>query len=215
MNPDVIEDLKKAVIQYDIENAEHLATKAISLGADPLDCAKALTDGIREVGDEYGTGNLFLPDLVCASEVMKIALPVITAALQKQGKEFLSLGKIVIGTVFGDIHDIGKSIVATLLYASGFQVIDLGTNVHSQDFSKAVKEHQPDILAMSSLLTTTMLEQKTVIDRLTEANLRHTVKIIVGGAPVNQEFAHRIGADGYGATAPEGVRVAKRLLSLK
>ena len=208
----VLEKLKEIVLEFDIDNAKAAAQEAIAEGVDPIECAEALTEGIREIGDKFGTGELFLPDLVCASEVVKNALPPIKAEIEKQGKKTASLGKVIIGTVFGDIHSIGKSMVATLLFASGFEVIDLGINVKSADFLNAVKEHKPDILAMSALLTTTMMEQKNVIEGLKKENVRDKVKVIVGGSPINQEFSDSIGADGYGATAPEGVKVAKRLL---
>jgi trimethylamine corrinoid protein len=210
----ITDKLKQIVLDFDTDNAEKTAREAIASGADPMECAKALTEGIREVGEKFGTGELFLPDLVCASEVVKSALPVITAEIEKLGKKRISQGKVVIGTVFGDIHSIGKSLVATLLFASGFEVIDLGVNVKSEDFLKAVKEHDPGILAMSALLTTTMAEQQKVIEGLKKEKVRDKVKVIVGGSPINQEFADRIGADGYGATAPEGVKVVKRLLGI-
>jgi len=215
MAENLLDALKRIVVEFDIDNAEATAKKATSQGVNPLKAAEALTEGIREVGDRFGTGELFLPDLVCASEVVKNALPVITSELEKQGKTLKSLGKVVIGTVFGDIHSIGKSMVATLLFASGFEIVDLGINVKGEEFLKAVKEHNPDIVAMSALLTTTIMEQKNVIDGLKKENLRSKVKVIVGGSPINQEFAESIGADGYGSTAPEGVRVVKSLLGIK
>lgn len=215
MNNGVLEQLKDLVLNYDMENAEALAKKAIAQGVDPIKCAQALTEGIREVGDKFGKGELFLPDLVCASEVVKNALPVITAEIEKRGQKTTYLGKVIIGTVFGDIHSIGKSMVATLLFASGFDVIDLGVNVKGEDFLRAVKTHNPDIVAMSALLTTTAMEQKNVIEGLKKENLRGRVKVIVGGSPINEEFASSIGADGYGATAPEGVKLVKRLLGIE
>jgi corrinoid protein of di/trimethylamine methyltransferase len=215
MAENVLEALKRIVVEFDIDNAEATARRAIEQGVNPLKAAQSLTEGIRLVGDRFGTGELFLPDLVCASEVVKNALPVITSEIEKQGKILESLGKVIIGTVFGDIHSIGKSMVATLLFASGFEVIDLGINVKGEEFLKAVKEHNPDIVAMSALLTTTMMEQKNVIEGLQKENLREKVKVIVGGSPINQEFAESIGADGYGATAPEAVRVSKSLLVIE
>lgn len=197
-----------------MEHADYWARRAIEEGVDPLKAAEALTEGIREVGDRFESGELYLPDLVCASEVVKNALPIITSEIEKQGSKMKSLGRVVIGTVFGDVHSIGKSMVATLLFASGFEVIDLGVNVRGEEFLKAVEEKNPDILAMSALLTTTMMEQKRVIDGLKSTGLRERVKVIVGGSPISEEFAIAIGADGYGATAPEGVRVAKELLGL-
>jgi trimethylamine corrinoid protein len=212
---DYIQRLKDSVIEFDIDNASAIAKEAIDNGTDPIAAAAALTDAIRQVGDAFGSGDLFLPDLVCASEVLKKAFPVINEAIDKKGLTQASLGKVVIGTVFGDIHSIGKGMVATLLYAAGFKVIDLGINVKSEDFLKAVKEESADVLAMSALLTTTAMEQKNVIQGLKDAGIREKIKVIVGGSPINQDFADSIGADGYGATAPEGVKVIKRLLGIE
>ena len=210
-----LEDLRKVVIEFDMDNAEKAAKDAIAAGVDPLEAAKTLTDAIREIGDAFGKGELFLPDLVCAAEVLKKAIPIITEEITRQGKNSKSIGKVVIGTVFGDIHSIGKGMVATLLYASGFEVIDLGINVKSEEFLRAIRENKPDILAMSALLTTTAMEQKNVIEGLKKEGLRNKIKVIVGGSPINQEFADSIGADGYGASAPDGVKVAKRLLGIE
>lgn len=214
MSDKALEDLRKVVIEFDIDNAQETARKAVAAGVDPIEAAKTLTDAIRDIGDAFGKGELFLPDLVCAAEVLKKAIPIITEEINKQGKSSKAVGKVVIGTVFGDIHSIGKGMVATLLYASGFDVIDLGINVKSEEFLKAVKENKPDILAMSALLTTTAMEQKNVIEGLKKEGLRDKVKVIIGGSPINQEFADLIGADGYGATAPDGVKVAKKLLGI-
>ncbi len=211
---DILKRLKDMVTEFDIDNAEATAKEAIEEGIDPIEAANALTEGIQIIGDKFGSGELFLPDLVCASEVLKKAFPVINAEFERRGEESKKLGKVIIGTVFGDIHSIGKDMVSTLLYAAGFEVIDLGINVKSEDFLKAVRDEDPDILAMSALLTTTSREQKNVIEGLKEAGLRDRVKVIVGGSPINQEFADSIGADGYGATAPEGVRLVKRFLNI-
>jgi trimethylamine corrinoid protein len=211
---DFLQQLKDIVLNFDIDSAEKTAKDAIESGTDPLQAANALTEAIRDVGDRFGKGDLFLPDLVCASEVLKKAFPVINEAIEKQGGSESSVGKVVIGTVFGDIHSIGKGMVATLLYAAGFKVIDLGINVKGEDFLKAVKEENADILAMSALLTTTAMEQKKVIEGLKEAGIRDRVKVIVGGSPINQEFADSIGADGYGSTAPEGVKICNRFMGI-
>ncbi len=211
----ILEQLKNMVLEFDIDIAEETAKEAIDSGVDPVEAANALTEGIQIVGDKFGTGELFLPDLVCASEVLKKAFPVINAEIEKRGEKAASLGKVVLGTVFGDIHNIGKDMVSTLLYAAGFEVIDLGINVKGEDFLKAVRDEKPDILAMSALLTTTATEQRNVIEGLGKEGLRDKVKIIVGGSPINQEFADSIGADGYGATAPEGVKMVKKFLGLE
>ncbi|MBM3702533.1 MAG: cobalamin-binding protein [Actinobacteria bacterium] len=215
MNSDILDQLKNTVLEFDIDSAEDIAKKAVDSGIDPLAAAAVLTDAIRVIGNKFGSGELFLPELVCASEVLKKAFPIINEAIEAKGQKQTSLGKVVIGTVFGDIHSIGKGMVATLLYAAGFEVIDLGINVKGEDFLKAVKEQNADILAMSALLTTTAMEQKNVIEGLKKDGLRDRVKVIVGGSPINQEFADSIGADGYGATAPEGVKIAKRLLGIE
>mgnify|MGYP001089419019 CR=1 FL=1 len=211
---DMLKKLKDMVLEFNIEDAEATARQAIEEGVDPTKAANALTEGIQVIGDKFGSGELFLPDLVCASEVLKKAFPVINAEFEKRGQESKKLGKVIIGTVFGDIHSIGKDMVSTLLYAAGFEVIDLGINVKGEDFLKAVRDEDPDVLAMSALLTTTSNEQKNVIEGLKEKGLRDKVKVIVGGSPINQEFADSIGADGYGATAPEGVKLVKRFLNI-
>jgi corrinoid protein of di/trimethylamine methyltransferase len=214
MTSEIISQLEKMVMDFDIDNAEEIAIKAIDSGVDPLNAASALTNAIRKIGDMFGAGELFLPDLVCASEVLKKSFPIIEAEIKKRGKEKKSLAKVVIGTVYGDIHSIGKGMVSTLLYAEGFEVIDLGVNVESSKFLEAIKMEKPNILAMSALLTTTANEQKKVIEGLVVEDIRDKVKIIVGGAPVNQEFADSIGADGYGANAPEAVKIVKHLLKI-
>lgn len=211
---DILKRLKDMVLDFDIDIAEETAKEAIESGVDPIEAANALTEGIQIIGDKFGSGELFLPDLVCASEVLKKAFPVINKAIEEKGQKQKSLGKVVIGTVFGDIHSIGKGMVATLLYAAGFEVIDLGINVKGEQFLKAIKDEDPDVLAMSALLTTTAIEQKKVIETLKDQGLRQKVKVVVGGSPINQEFADSIGADGYGSTAPEGVKLIKQLLGV-
>jgi corrinoid protein of di/trimethylamine methyltransferase len=212
MNEGVLEELKGSVLAFERDKAEAAARRAIEQGLDPLKCAEALSDGLRIIGDRFRREEIFLPELFGASQVVKAALCLITDEIRKQGKNVQGLGKVVIGTVFGDIHSIGKDIVATLLFAEGFEVIDLGVNVKAEAYLKAVNEHKPNILALSALLTTTAMEQKNVIEGLKKAGIRDQVKVLVGGSPINQEFAHRIGADGYGATGPEGVKVARKLM---
>lgn len=211
---EILNKLKNMVLDFNIDIAEDTAKEAIESGVDPLKAANALTEGIQEIGDKFGSGELFLPDLVCASEVLKKAFPVINKAIEEKGQKQKSLGRVVIGTVFGDIHSIGKGMVATLLYAAGFEVVDLGINVKGDAFLKAIKDEEPDILAMSALLTTTAVEQKKVVQSLKDQGLREKVKVVVGGSPINQEFADSIGADGYGSTAPEGVKLIKELLGV-
>lgn len=215
MKQEILQSLKRIVIDMDLDNAEKVVREALENGIDPMDCSKVLTEGINEIGEKFGKGELFLPELIAAADVMKIALPPINKAIKESGQETHSIGKVVVGTVSGDIHSIGKDMVSTLLFASGFKVYDLGVDVGSDEFLNTLKEKNADILAMSALLTTTITSIKETINRLSQEGLRNKVKIIIGGAPTSQEFADSIGADGYGATASEGVVVAKRLMGIE
>jgi corrinoid protein of di/trimethylamine methyltransferase len=208
----ILGNLGQAVKDYDKEGAARWAAQAMENNIDPLRALDALTEAIREVGDAFGFGEIFLPELVSAAEALQAALPIIEEELDRTGVEREALGKVVAGTVAGDIHNIGKSMLCTLLIADGFAVIDLGIDVPTERFVNAVKEHQPNILAMSALLTITAMEQKNVIGALKEAGIRDTVKIIVGGGAINDEFAASIGADGYDPTAPGGVKLCRSLL---
>lgn len=212
MSAEPLEELKNVVLRFESGKAEGAARTAIEQGVDPVQCAAAIADALRIIGDQYAAGEAFIPDLFGASKVAKLALALITDEIKKQGKKVQSLGKVLIGTVFGDIHSIGKDIVTTLLFADGFEVIDLGVNVKAEDFLRAVIAQQPDVLALSALLTTTAMEQRNVIEGLKRAGLRDKVKVLVGGSAINQEFADHIGADGYAATGPSGVKVAHRLV---
>jgi corrinoid protein of di/trimethylamine methyltransferase len=214
MNTDLLKELEKIVIDLEVERSEDLAQEALANGIDPLECSKALTRGITEVGQRFEREEYFLPELVAASSTMKKALNIINQEIIAKGEKIPSIGSVVIGTVAGDIHSIGKDMVATLLFASGFAVIDLGVDVSAERFIHAVRENGANILAMSALLSTTVAEQRKVIEKLKQEGLQDEVKVMVGGAPVNPEFADSIGADGYGATAAEGVTLAKRLLGI-
>jgi corrinoid protein of di/trimethylamine methyltransferase len=209
---EILKNLNKAVIEYDTDAAASWARKAIEEKIDPIEAADAVTEAIRDVGDRFGKGELWLPDLVGAADAMQSAMFILEEEIKRRGLEIKGLGTVVIGTVYGDIHDIGKTMVSTLLTAGGFTVHDLGVNIPANEFVEAVKKHRPDILAMSSLLTTTALEQGKVIETLKEHGLRAKIKIMVGGGAITEEFAKEIGADGYEATAPGAVVLARRLL---
>ena len=214
MSQELLQKLKNAILEYDPVAAETLARKAVEEGIDPLAALDALTEAVRSVGDGFGRGELWLPELVGASEAMLAAVPILEERIKSGGTRRASLGTVVIGTVFGDVHNIGKTMVATLLTAEGFQVQDLGVNVSVEGFLQAVRQHKPDILAMSALMTTTAPEQVKVIEMLKKEGLRDRVKVIVGGGGITQQFADSIGADGYDPTAPGAVRLAKNLLGI-
>jgi corrinoid protein of di/trimethylamine methyltransferase len=211
---EVLENLKKAILEYDAAGAANWAKRAVAEKNDPLKAIDALIEVIKKVGDGFGKGELFLPELMGAAEAMQSAMPILEAEIMKKGMERKSLGTVVIGTVYGDIHDIGKTMVGTLLTTGGFSVHDLGVNKSVEEFVQAVKEYKPDILAMSALLTMTAPEQRKVIDTLKKEGLRDKTKVMVGGGAITQEFADEIGADGYDATAPGAVGLARRLLGI-
>lgn len=210
----ILEEMQTAVLEGEIEEGEALARKALEEGLDPLECIeKGFVVGINKVGALYEEGEMFLPELVAAAEVMKEALAVLEPEMQKTNQARVVLGKVLIGSVAHDIHDIGKDIVASMLTAAGFEVHNLGIDVAGDIFVAKVRELEPDILGMSALLTTTMPEQQNVIEVLQEEGLRKGVKVMVGGAPVNREWAEAIGADGFAEDAVEAVRVAKTLVT--
>lgn len=212
MASEVLENLKKAIVEYDREGAAHFAKKAVQEHIDPIEALDVMTVAIRQVGDGFGKGELWLPELVGAAAAMTAAAPIIEEEIKRVGSRRESLGTVVIGTVWGDIHTIGKTMVGTLLTADGFIVKDLGTNVSAEGFITGIKQYNADILAMSALMTTTAPEQRKAMETLKEQGFRDKVKIMVGGGAITQEFADSIGADGYEPTAPGAVKLARRLV---
>jgi len=210
---EIYESLKKSVLEYDADGAELYAQQVVDEGLDPIAALDAISEAMQVVGEGYESGELWLPDLVGAADVSQKALPILEEEIKRRGQTTKNLGTVVIGTVSGDIHTIGKSMVGVLLVAAGFRVVDVGADVSTENFVNAVKENEADILALSALLTTTAPEQGKVIDALREAGLRDKVKIMVGGGAITQGFADSIGADGYGATAPGAVELAKSLVN--
>lgn len=209
----ILADMKAAVLEGEIESGETLARQALDAGLDPLECIEnGFVAGINEVGALYEAGDMFLPELVAAAEVMKEALAVLEPELLKSKQSRDILGRVIIGSVAHDIHDIGKDIVASMLTASGFEVFNLGIDVPGETFISKVKELKPDLIGMSALLTTTMPEQKNVIEMLNKEGLRNSVRVMVGGAPVNREWAEEISADGFAENAVEAVKLAKALM---
>jgi len=212
MNAEVLEELKKSILTYNREGAVIWARKTVKEKINPIEALDAMTVAIRQVGDGFGKGELWLPDLVGGAAAMTAAMPIIEEEIKRVGTKRESVGTVVIGTVYGDIHTIGKTMVATLLIADGFAVNDMGINVTAESFVKGITENKADILAMSALMTTTAPEQRKVIENLKRESLRDKVKIMVGGGAITQDFADSIGADGYDPTAPGAVKLARRLV---
>jgi corrinoid protein of di/trimethylamine methyltransferase len=213
MSEELYKQMAQAVIDGDDEEASALAQSALEQGVDPLDAInKGYTAGMDVVGELYSTGEYFLPDLILGGEAMKAALAALEPALKASGQEREVAGVVVLGTVKGDIHEIGKSLVGSMLSANGFEVYDLGIDIEADEFVAKAREYQADIIALSALLTTTMLHQRDVIEHLAEAGLRDKVKVMVGGSPVTQGWAEQIGADGFAEDAAGAVGVAKKLM---
>jgi len=203
--------LSGAIEKGDREKAVQLTTEALSAGTNPQDIIiHGLQSGMGVVGEKFSSGEYFLPDMLVAARAMKAALEVLKPSLEKTG--IPTIGKVVIGTVEGDMHDIGKNVVATFLSGSGFEVFDLGLNVPEKKFVDEVREKKPNILGLSALLTTTMPVMGRVIKALDVAGLRSSVKVIVGGAPVTQDYANFIGADAYAQDGGQAIPVCKQLL---
>lgn len=213
------EELYKAMFQSiidgDADVAASLAKQAVDSGLDPLEAInQGFVPGVNQVGEQFSCGEMFLPELVMAGEAMKTAISVLEPEMAKRGTERKVFGKVVLATVQGDIHDIGKTLVGTMLAAYGFQVYDLGVDVPILKVVEKAREVNADIVALSALLTTTMVRQRDVIEALEDVGLRARVKVMVGGAPVTHEWVQQIGADGYSEDAVGAVNVAKKLLGV-
>ena len=210
---DFLEKCFESILQGDKEGAVKLAKESIELQYDPLKVIdEGFVKGVKRVGELWEEGTYFLPELVLGAEAMKAALSVLQPILLKKNIQREKTSKLLIGTVQGDIHDIGKTIVATMLQAHGFEVIDLGVDVPNHAFVQKAKEQKVDFVCMSSLLTTTMQNQAKVIEELAQAKIRENLKVMVGGAPTSQDWAKQIGADLYAENAVEAVNVAKSAL---
>ena len=207
---EIYERLATAVLEGKDDRVPKLVQKALDEGLVPKDILdNGLIVGMNEVGARFKRGDMFVPEVLMAARAMQAGLTVLRPELVASGAQLI--GTIVMGTVKGDLHDIGKNLVGMMCEGAGFEVIDLGFNVEPEKFIEAIKQHQPNIVGMSALLTTTMRAMGHTINAIEEAGLRDQVKIMVGGAPVDAEFAERIGADGYGSNAPSGADLAKRL----
>ena len=207
------EKCKEAILAGDIDLSQNLAQKAVADNLDINATIDTFSLAIREAGDLFEEGEFFLPELMRSAEAMKAAMTVFDPIIS-EGKEDRTLGRVVIGTIEGDIHDIGKTLVASMLSAEGFDVHDLGADVPISVFIEKALEVNADIICISALLTTTMVGQKRLIDTLKERNLRDNYKILIGGAPVSKKWAEEIGADGTAENAVSAVKLAKNLLGL-
>ena len=211
---DLLQKIKDCIVNLDLNGAVENAKKALESKINPMDVvSKGIVEGMNIVGEKFENGEYFLSELIVAGEIGKEVLKILDPHLRAEKIQLKKLGRVVIGTVRGDLHDIGKNIVVMMLEAAGFEVIDLGADVPPEKFIEAVRQHGPNIVAMSALLTVTMPEMRNVIEELKKAGLRDKVKVIVGGAPVTEEYAKSIGADGYGETAVEGVKICKQWIT--
>lgn len=200
------DSLAQAVIDGEEEDAVQLVNDGLEAGVDPLTAVeRGLAKGIGKVGEDFGAGVIFLPELAMAADAMKAGANILDEKIRKSGEKRMSHGTIVIGTIKGDIHDIGKSVVAAVLQANGYNVIDIGIDVDIDTFIQALKDNNADVLGMSTLLTLPLMTMGQVIERLNEIGMRDSVKVIVGGCPVTQEFADEIGADAVGFDAQDAV----------
>jgi len=216
MNDQIFKTMAQSIIDGEAEEAEKLAKQAIELGIDPLDAInKGFVVGVDHVGNLFSCGDAYLPELVMAGEAMKTAVNVLEPEMAKQGTERKMLGTIVLGSIEGDIHDIGKTLVGTMLTASGFKVFDLGVDVPVMTLVEKARAENADIIGVRALLTTTMVTQRDVIEALDDMGLHSTIKVMVGGAPVTRDWVKEIGADGYSEDAVGAVAAAKELLGVE
>lgn len=211
---EIIAKAKASITEFDEEMAEEAANEALKEGIDPVEIIEhGFTAGMQDVGDQFEQGTLFLPHVLAAAEAMKAGIEVMKPEMERRKSKTEKKGTIVIGTIEGDIHSIGKDIVASMLNIAGFDVVDLGRDVPIKTFIEKAKELKPDFVASSALMTTTMVNQIQIEEQLKEAGIRDQVKTMVGGAPVTQDWADKIGANIYGENATDAVNKIKAALS--
>ncbi len=208
---EILEQISTAVIEGNMEDIVELTEDALDedLSAEDI-LNRALMPGMDHVGVEFKAGNMFVPEVLRSARAMQASMEVLKPLLAKSGAQ--RAGRVLLGTVKGDLHDIGKSLVAMMCEGAGFEVTDLGKDIDPDGFVEAIKKHEPDIVGMSALLTTTMRAMESTIKAMAEAGVRDRVKVMIGGAPVTQDFADQIGADGYASNAASAAELAKRLV---
>ena len=204
-----LSDLHNAIVKGNLELAVSTTQEALQENIDPQ---TLISEGMEEIGTQFEAGKAYVPNLLMSARAMKGALELLKPYMEND-KNTISLGKVVIGTVKGDLHDIGKNLVSSMLEGCGFEVINLGVDVSDEKFVEAAKEHKANIVCMSALLTTTMVYMKEVIKAFEKAGIRNDVKIMIGGAPLSEKFAEEIGADGYSDNANAAVTLARKLLN--
>lgn len=210
------ESLAQSLVDGEEEQCLDLIEQGLKGGMNPLEAIeKGLGKGMKKLGDDYAAGDAFLPELVIAADIMKSGLARLDKAMLESGTDRKTIGKVVIGTIKGDVHDIGKSVVAAVLQANGYDVIDLGIDVSPEDFIKTIKEENCNVLAMSTLLTLPLMVMGDTIEALKKEGLRDKVRVIVGGCPVTQEFADQIGADAVGFDAMDGLRKLDKVMNIR
>jgi corrinoid protein of di/trimethylamine methyltransferase len=213
---EILEQLAKAVVEGDKNSARENAQAAVDEGLDPLEAVdRGLSKGMEVVGANFESGESFLPELLMAADSFNAAMEILNPLIEANKQKISKLGTALLATVKGDLHNIGKNIVATVLETNGFEVVDIGIDQSTLNIIEAAQKHNADFIGLSSVMTTTMPYQKEVIETLTEMGLREKFFVLVGGGPVTQKWADEIGADGYGETAVDAVGVAKKLLEKK
>ena len=213
---EILEQLAKAVVEGDKNSARENAQAAVDEGLDPLEAVdRGLSKGMEVVGANFESGESFLPELLMAADSFNAAMEILNPLIEANKQKISKLGTALLATVKGDMHNIGKNIVATVLETNGFEVVDIGIDQSTLNIIEAAQKHKADFIGLSSVMTTTMPYQKEVIETLTEMGLREKFFVLVGGGPVTQKWADEIGADGYGETAVDAVGVAKKLLEKK
>jgi 5-methyltetrahydrofolate--homocysteine methyltransferase len=209
---DVLSNLSTAVIEGNVDSMQGLTQQGLDEGLSAKDILdKGLMPGMDHVGTEFKAGNMFVPEVLRSARTMQVSMDILKPLLAESGVQMV--GKVLLGTVKGDLHDIGKNLVGMMCEGAGFEVHDIGKDIGPDDFVNAVKEVGPDIVGMSALLTTTMRAMESTIKAFEEAGVRDQIKIMIGGAPVTQDFADQIGADGYASNAAAAAELAKRLVA--
>lgn len=209
---EILNRIKGSLANLDMDSTLNYVREALNKGVEVKDIINTLAEAMRIVGERYERGEYFVADLIVSAEIFNNVMEILKPKIMEMRREVKPIGRVVIGTIYGDIHDIGKNLVKTFLEANGFEVIDLGADVPPEKFVEAVKQYNPDIVGISALLTSTMVHMRDVIEALKKEGLREKVKVIVGGAPVTEKFAKEIGADAYGENAFVAVEICKKLV---